>query len=249
MAAWILLRGLVREQRHWGDFPAVFRRAVQGAQVFTPDLPGNGSEHLAASPASVAAMVEACRAGLHARGVHGPYRLLALSLGAMVAVEWCARYPNDIDRAVLVNTSMRPFSRFHQRLRWQNYPALAAAALSGAARERTILRLTSNRRGADQALLDEWNAIARSAPVARANAVRQLAAAARYRAPATPPAVPLLVLASRGDRLVDPCCSQRLAQAWQAPLRLHPDAGHDLPLDDGAWVARMVADWLAPPLP
>ena len=249
MATWIFLRGLVREQRHWGDFPAVFMRAVHDAQVFTPDLPGNGSEHLADSPASVAPMLEACRAGLQARGLHGPYRLLALSLGAMVAVEWCARYPGEVACAVLVNTSMRPFSRFHQRLRWQNYPALAAAALSGAAREPTILRLTSNRHGADQALLKEWNAIARSAPVARANAVRQLAAAARYRAPATRPAAALLVLASRGDRLVDPCCSQRLAQAWQAPLRLHADAGHDLPLDDGAWVARMVADWLASALP
>jgi pimeloyl-ACP methyl ester carboxylesterase len=245
MAAWIFLRGLVREQRHWGDFPDLFRRAVPDAQVFTPDLPGNGSEHMAASPASVAAMVEACRSSLQARGLQGPYRLLALSLGAMVAVEWCARYPGEVACAVLVNTSMRPFSRFHQRLRWQNYPALAAAALSGAARERTILRLTSNWRGADQALLDDWRAISRSAPVARANAVRQLLAAARYRAPAARPAVPLLVLASHGDRLVDPCCSRRLAQAWQAPLRLHPDAGHDLPLDDGAWVARMVADWLA----
>jgi pimeloyl-ACP methyl ester carboxylesterase len=245
MAAWIFLRGLVREQRHWGDFPAQFRHAVPDADVITPDLPGNGSEHLASSPASVAAMVDACRAGLQARGIHGPYRLLALSLGAMVAADWCARYPGEVACAVLVNTSMRPFSPFHQRLRWQNYPALAAAALLGAARERIILRLTSTRRGADQALLGQWRAIARAAPVSPANALRQLLAAARYRAPSAPPAPPLLVLASRGDRLVDWSCSQRLAQAWQAPLHLHPDAGHDLPLDDGAWVARRVADWLA----
>ncbi len=245
MAAWIFLRGLVREQRHWGEFPAAFRRAVPDADIVMPDLPGNGSARLAASPASVAAMVEACRAGLRARGLHGPYRLLALSLGAMVAAEWCARYPEEVAGAVLVNTSMRPFSRFHQRLRWQNYPAIAAAAFSGAARERIILRLTSNRHGADQALAAAWSAIAREAPVARRNALRQLWAAARYHAPAAPPPVPLLVLASRGDRLVDPACSQRLAQAWQAPLRLHPDAGHDLPLDDGDWVAQAVAAWLA----
>jgi pimeloyl-ACP methyl ester carboxylesterase len=39
----------------------------------------------------------------------------------MVAVEWASRYPQEIARCVLINTSMRPYSRFHQRLRWQNY--------------------------------------------------------------------------------------------------------------------------------
>jgi pimeloyl-ACP methyl ester carboxylesterase len=220
MDAWIFLRGLVREQRHWGDFPAVFRRAMPDALVVTPDLPGNGSANLEPSPANVAAMVEACRGELRDRGLHGPYRLLALSLGAMVAAEWCARYPGEVACAVLVNTSMRPFSSFHRRLRWQNYPSIVAAAGAGAGarRERIILRLTSNRRGADHALADAWTAIAREAPVARRNALRQLLAAARYRAPAAPP-VPLLVLASLGDRLVDPACSRQLAQAWQAPLR------------------------------
>jgi predicted alpha/beta hydrolase family esterase len=55
------------------------------------------------------------------------------------------------------------------------------------------------------------------------------------------------VLVSAADGLVDPRCSQRLAQAWGAPMRKHPTAGHDLPLDDGAWVAREVAAWLALP--
>jgi len=47
------------------------------------------------------------------------------------------------------------------------------------------------------------------------------------------------------DRLVDARCSERLAQAWQVELHTHPDAGHDLPLDDGEWVARQVAQWTA----
>jgi pimeloyl-ACP methyl ester carboxylesterase len=57
--------------------------------------------------------------------------------------------------------------------------------------------------------------------------------------------VPLLVLSSSGDQLVDPRCSQQLAQAWQAEHRIHPNAGHDLPLDDGEWVAQRVAAWVA----
>jgi pimeloyl-ACP methyl ester carboxylesterase len=57
--------------------------------------------------------------------------------------------------------------------------------------------------------------------------------------------VPLLVLSSAGDQLVDPRCSTRLAHAWQAPHAIHPNGGHDLPLDDGPWVAQEVAKWLA----
>lgn len=246
MSRWVLLRGLMRERRHWGDFPELFAAALPGAQVLTPDFPGNGSRHAQPSAATVGDMVEACRAQLRAEGQAGPYHLLALSLGAMAAVEWSARYPGEIAGCVLINTSMRPFSRFYQRLRWQNYPALAGMALRGgtARQEALILRLTSRRHAADSALLQRWIGFQREHPVTRANALRQLLAAARYRAPALRPAPPLLVLCSRQDRLVDARCSARLAEAWQAPCWPHPDAGHDLPLDDGPWVAAAVARWM-----
>lgn len=246
MSTWVLLRGLMREQRHWGDFPGQLAAALPGAHIITPDLPGNGQSHHLRSPSSVAEMVEACRAGLRERGHDGPYCLLALSLGAMVAVEWSARYPDEVARCVLINTSMRPFSPFHQRLRWQNYGAIAGLALGGGAerQERLVLRLTSRRHAGDGALLRRWIGFQAEHPVRRANALRQLLAAARYRAPASRPAAPLLVLCSRGDQLVDAGCSERLAAAWEAPCRRHPDAGHDLPLDDGAWVAAAVAHWV-----
>lgn len=246
MSNWVLLRGLMREQRHWGGFPAQLAQALPDAVLATPDLPGNGTRHQLRSATRVADMVEFCRAELRGRGLAPPYHLLALSLGGMVAVEWAARHPGELAGCVLLNTSMRPFSPFHQRLRWQNYGAIAALLLRGGARrqEELILRLTS-RDGARADLLAQWLDYQREYPVARANALRQLLSAARYSAPAARPAVPLLVLAGAGDRLVDPRCSQRLAAAWQAPCRIHPDAGHDLPLDDGAWVAAQVANWLA----
>jgi len=249
MRTWILLRGLMREQRHWGRFPGQLARALPGATIITPDLPGNGVHHAVISPTSVAEMVEACRAELRARGVWAPYSLLALSLGGMVAVEWASRYPHEIDRAVLINTSMRPFSRFHQRLRWRNYGAIVHMLADGSveAQERLILRLTS--RHGDNAeregLLRRWLGYQHEFPVSRCNALRQLVAAARFRAPAARPALPLLVLSSSGDQLVDPRCSQQLAQAWRAEHRIHPNAGHDLPLDDGEWVAQRVAAWIA----
>ena len=68
-ARWILLRGLTREARHWGDFPARLRAAFTDATIHTPDLPGNGRLHAQASPASVGAMTEHCRAQLRAAGI------------------------------------------------------------------------------------------------------------------------------------------------------------------------------------
>jgi pimeloyl-ACP methyl ester carboxylesterase len=53
----------------------------------------------------------------------------------------------------------------------------------------------------------------------------------------------MLVLASLGDRLVSPGCSRRIASRWALPIRLHPTAGHDLPLDDPEWVVQQVLGW------
>ena len=76
------------------------------------------------------------------------------------------------------------------------------------------------------------------------NALRQLLAAARYSAPEAPPPVPVLLLASARDQLVSPNCSRTLARRWGVPLAMHPSAGHDLPLDDGPWVAAEIRRWL-----
>lgn len=254
-APWVLLRGLTREARHWGGFPAQLREALPGAAVVALDLPGNGRLHAQRSPASVAALAEHCRAALRAQGLAPPYRLLAMSLGAMVAVAWAQQQPRELAGAVLVNTSLRPYSAFHHRLRPACYAPLLRLLLTNpdaGAWERAILRLTSRPlRGAGapspDALLRDWTAWRRECPVSRANALRQLLAAARYRAPPQPPAVPLLLLASARDALVDPRCSRRLAQAWRLPLAEHPGAGHDLPLDDGPWVARQLARFAARP--
>ena len=106
-----------------------------------------------------------------------------------------------------------------------------------------MLATTSNLVRAPEALLADWLAIRHSAPPRRSDTLRQLAAAIRYRAPREAPQVPLLVLASAADRLVDPRCSRVLAERWGAAYREHPTAGHDLPLDDGEWIVRAISDW------
>ncbi len=247
MSTWVFLRGLARESRHWGNFPATFQDVIANAKIIAPDLPGNGQLNHLQSPLSVSEMVVCCRAELTRRGVSPPFHLLGLSLGAMVAVEWATAYPQEILPSVLINTSLRPFSPFHQRLRPRNYlNLLALATLSGNAEktERAILRMTSTRRDPKGDVIDDWVSIRIQNPVTRLNALRQLIAAARYRALTRQPDVPLLVLAAARDGLVNPQCSLQIAHRWLAAHAVHPDAGHDLPLDGGAWVARQVRAWL-----
>jgi pimeloyl-ACP methyl ester carboxylesterase len=243
VTTWVLLRGLAREARHWGAFPALLQqRLPAGDRVIAPDLPGNGALWREPSPRTIAGMVQALRAPLQ-REAGGPYVLVALSLGGMVALEWACRAPHEVRGCVLVNSSVGRFSPPWQRLRAANWLPLLCCALPLAPqrRERTVWRMTSNR-GEDAALMQEWVEIARAHPVGARSLVRQLAAAAVFRAPARLD-VPMLVIASRGDRLVAPQCSAAMARAWGLPLVEHATAGHDLPLDDAPWLADAIGHW------
>jgi len=247
---WVFLRGLMRDSRHWGAFPDTFRQRFPNARIELIDFPGNGLLNREASPLTVEAMADHARAELSRRGLKPPYCLLAMSLGAMAATAWADRHPIEIAACVLINTSLRPFSPPHWRLRPDTWPVVLKMLMKPPVPrevERTILRLTS--RTAPESLLDDWTAWRLSHPVSRANVLRQLAAAARYRAPLAAPAVPLLIVNGGGDRLVDPRCSQRLAALWHCALAVHPRAGHDLPLDDGEWLAATVHDWRVPLAP
>ncbi|SIT46119.1 putative hydrolase or acyltransferase of alpha/beta superfamily [Paraburkholderia piptadeniae] len=260
MNTWILLRGLTREARHWGALPDALREALDGVAGVTPvvgnprervltiDLPGNGEYADLRAPLRVAEMVDFVRAAARERGAPGPYCVLAMSLGGMVATCWAQRHPDEIARLVLINTSMRPFSRFDERLRPQAWPGLLRAARHWNApsiAEGVIHRLTCNNGKTRAADLNTWTDIRASAPVSRANALRQLLAAARFSAGKRRPACATLVLSSREDGLVDPACSVSLAAAWGADHWMHPWAGHDLPHDDPAWTVGRIRAWLA----
>ena len=248
MDTWIFLRGLTRESRHWGSFPEQFANDILDTRVFTPDLPGNGRLNTQKSPLHAEEMAENIRAQLIEQGIRPPYHVLAISLGAMVAVAWATRYPEEIRSGVLINTSLRPFSPFYRRLKPANYLRLLKLVLLGACDrdwERTIFELTSHKDIYSEDLLDHWVAYRREYPVSSNNVFRQIVAAARYRAPLVKPPFPILILTSKEDVLVDTSCSQQLAMQWNTDFAEHYSAGHDLPLDDSTWVVKQIKRWLA----
>ncbi len=241
-AAWVLLRGLARDSRHWEAFPARLASSLgAGVDIVTLDLPGNGQLSHQRSPATVAAMVEAYRARLRGRRVH----LLGLSLGAMVAIEWAHRYPGEIASVVLVNGSGGGLSPPWQRMRPGAAWALARTlwpGLSAAEREACIVALCSN--GPDGGVTAaRWARYAAQSSTSPSNAARQLMAALRFRLPPSRPDVAAIVVASAADRLVSVECSIALARRWGLPLLMHPTAGHEIALDDPGWLARQCARW------
>lgn len=245
MTTWILLRGLTREGRHWGDFPERLLKQWPGVQVVPLELPGNGVYHTMASPLRTSDMAAHCHAEAARLGLRPPYRVVAMSLGAMVAVAWAQAHPGDLEACVLINTSLGGVSPFTQRLRPRAWPLLARLLLArtDARREQLTFTLTSRLVAPPPGLLDTWVHIRETRPVTARNALRQLVAAARCQAPAKAP-VPTLVLTSARDGLVDGRCSTELSRRWDCAIALHPWAGHDLPLDDGPWVVRRIREWL-----
>lgn len=241
------MRGLTREVGHWGAFLDVFRAAFPGDVVHLPDLPGAGSALEETSPLSIAEIARRTRERV-AREVPAGAKvsLFAISLGGMVAAEWIRQAPEEVDTAVLINSSGQGLAPFWQRLRPGAFlrflflPLLPSVSL----REKIILGTTSNHAGARAAAHPLWVGIQRARGIRRATALRQMLAATRYRSLPEAIAFPVLIVASREDRLVHRACSERLRDRWHADLIYHPTAGHDVALDDPEWLARTVSDWI-----
>jgi len=244
---WLLLRGLARESAHWGDFIPLLKETFPEANITMLDLPGTGCFHKEVSPHTIKAITDAVRRHALDNGyLQQPVTILAVSLGAMVAWEWMRRYPDDICGASLINTSFADLSPFYHRLRWQSYRKFAALMMkrNGQIREKAILQLISNRRDQDDQISLAWEKIQNQRPISLKNSLRQIIAAARYHPGDIKPKQPILLINSKGDKLVAPTCSEIIHKKWNLEIHSHPWGGHDLTLDDPAWVALQLKNWV-----
>ena len=237
----VLIRGLIREQRHWGEFVQILQDQHPNADIITLDIPGNGRLYKQTSPSTIAEYTDALRQQLTGRS---NLNLIALSMGGMIALDWMARFPTEIKSAILVNISVRPYSPFFQRLRWQNYPAIIIMLLDSPDQmEQKILSLTSNEHGENKVLLEKWQLWGKQNPVSKTSALNQLLAAAKFSVQIKP-LHPVLIVSAKNDRLVNYHCSLKLHQLWQTDYQQHDTAGHDLPLDDPLWLAQKIQQWV-----
>lgn len=234
----LLVRGLMRQQRHWGTFKPLLQAALPNP-VLSLDFAGCGELYLQRSPCSINALRQSLRQQLLGMPqFSGKVHLLAISLGGMLALDWALSYPQEVASLTLINSSARPLSPFYRRLNWRRYPRIVRCLFSCAAkREQLILALTINNTAIHQTILPDWLRWHAQCPVSTANALRQLWAASRFTITAKPQC-PLTLISSAKDRLVSPECSADLARHWQTQHIQHPWAGHDLPLDDAPWLVQ-----------
>jgi pimeloyl-ACP methyl ester carboxylesterase len=230
------LRGLAREQRHWHEFSQRLVERLPSGQVQLLDVAGTGTERQRHPRPSIEWLArDVARRMPDERSTWG---VLGISLGGMIALELCRLLPGRIVRAVVVNSSSRlsgPTTRFRP---------LAAARLAQVLvcsdhtrREEIVLELTSRLARRERTRYAKLAAeFARDAPMSPASVLMQLAAAARFEPPAL--ATPLLLVCSRRDGLVNPRCTRDLAAFYGCGYEEHPDAGHDLPLDDPEWLCE-----------
>ena len=182
---------------------------------------------------------------LQEKNISGPFGIIGLSLGAMVALEWLAAAQEQVTAVVAINTSANDFP-LHWRLCPSAIPLGLQALLSTSTehRERLILQLVSEHHSHDNAIANQWLAIQQQQPVTRSTIIRQLIAAARFSAPVFSSPKRGLILCSDSDTMVSYQCSSQLAHRYQWPLYCHITAGHDLPLDDPLWVIEKFEHWL-----
>jgi pimeloyl-ACP methyl ester carboxylesterase len=245
---WLLLRGLAREQRHWHEFRQLCCERLGADRVHVLDLAGVGTEHRRMPQPSLEWLARDVARRIPAfsapDGVGGPWSVLGLSLGGMIALELCRQFPHRLRSGVIVNASSR-LSSGPARLRPGAALGRVRAFLSRdpVRREERVLGLTSalpeNERLRYAHLAAEFT---HDAPTSRWSVLAQLLAAVRFVPPGRRElAARLLFVCARQDRLVNPRCTRDLAAWYGAESVEHDWAGHDLALDDPLWLCDRIA--------
>ena len=240
---WLLLRGLARQKEHWLEFSTLMEE--NSDEVLMLDLPGFGDQSHASTPLTIRGHTDQLRERfIDLKGDKADWGILGISLGGMIALDWVSRYPRDFGKCVVINSSAKDLGPFWQRLTVYGLYRLLKGSLTTSLekREVEVLKMVSNLRAKDKDTQKKMLAIAEKNPLSVTNALKQITASSQFVLP-TKIKTPLLVLASLKDHMVDVRCSKVMAEKYNARIKFHPTAGHDLPLDDPEWVAQQVKDF------
>ncbi len=240
---WILIRGLTRSHFHWFDFKSDLQKEFNLDVVYTPELLGNGELSHQPTPENLTLCLESLRKQLPA--LNEPVGIIGISLGGMMAAEWSIRYPREVSHLVLINTSSAQ-SPFYHRFKPQLYLQALITIFSTTPEkiENFILTATSNSEKW-KPVLDQCIDFQKTHPVKISNLIQQLRLA-RLSHFDQKPNCKILILTAKNDRLVNFECSLKIAGRWGLKSKIHPTAGHDLPLDDSKWILDQIRNEFRP---
>lgn len=243
---YLFLRGLARNQFHWGD-PTLYKSFL-GPHVYFIDLPGFGINNHLKPPHSIHKTTDFVKkewtSYVQNQNI-GSYKkvLVSLSLGGMVGMDWCSRYPQDWDQLILINSSAGDLNKFWHRLKPQNYLKLFYSIVTPClkARESCIFDMTCNDQGQKGQRVKEWVQVAKQRPIKYSNLFLQLWAALRFRSP-DQIQTSGVVLSSLKDKLVSYKCSENISKKYNFKLIHNKTAGHDLSVDHLEWMFEKIRE-------
>lgn len=241
---WILIRGLSREKRHWARFPELLQLAYPNSLIKVIELPGVGSKNKESSPTTIEGFVEKLRKEFISFKGDQDWGIISVSLGGMIALSWVHKHPNDFKRIITINSSAGDLSKIHERLSPEAIQKILKLFFKNdlKERERVILQLTNNITPITDELVERWASYGEEYPLKREVFLKQLFAASRFKVPAKIK-IPYLILVGAKDRLTNPICSKYLGKHFGITPQEHPEAGHDLPLEDPEWIIEKILDW------
>ncbi len=234
---WIFLRGLTRGNIHWGQLPELIKQNFPDAQMEFLEIPGNGLLSEEISPTSPVEVINHLRNKSQFMKEGYQIQLCGISLGGMVALKWAELYPQNIQSVIAINSSLSQYSPFYDRLKPNNYFSLIQALIQSNEykQEEGILRITSNFYDKNKNYIKVFGDFAKNHQTTKANFLRQLRLATNIKIEKEI-IVPVQILISTNDRLVNANCSRKIALNLKAKTQEHPTAGHDLSLDDPEWL-------------
>ncbi len=239
---WILLRGLSRETRHWGEFPERLAKTFTG--VISPlEIPGVGSKNNQTAPTNLDEYVENLRLEfLDLKKNHpGPWGIISISLGGMIAMRWVEMHPHDFQDIILINSSGGDLNPFWERISPKAIATISKQVFNNNSftREKEILKLTTSMIDIDDTLVNKYAFYAEEFPIRRKNFFNQVYAASKFKVPKKIEPK-LIIFSGARDQLASPKCSDNLAKHFDTKNITHPKAGHDLPLDDPDWIVQEI---------
>lgn len=238
------IRGLVRGNIHWADFSIYLKQIDSELEFETVEIPGNGNLTHEVTPINAEILISELRKQSQFLKSREKVNLIGISLGGMLALKWAELYPDEIDRLVVVNSSLASLSRHFERLHFKNYLKVISILLNQdpTTREKEILDLTANNQKRKDHFFGLFANQVKAHPVSAHNFFRQLKLANSISIKNAYPNK-TLVLNSLGDTLVNPKCSLDISQAFGLELKSHNSAGHDLILDDPQWLANQAVEF------
>jgi len=241
----VLLRGLVREKYHWGSFVQEIKEAFPKANIVTPEIPGVGEFVGQTSPNNLEDMVNFMRANIIEELKGNDNYLIAMSLGGMMARQWVEKFPSDFKQVTLVNTSFRGINPLLNRIKPLSVLTFIKIFMTPGieARESAIVKMVSNNTTNHTEIIQDWIEIQKKRPVKRQSFINQIKGALTFRPQLDwPKNLPLMILSGKKDRLCNYKSSVELNEKWGGTLHIHPEAGHDLPIDASPWMIEKLKE-------